>query len=91
MIVLTFALRPYLVILRNGTIVIVKKVPHSIPPSKPTMCCCHGSVPIANIQIAKNASFINAICGLFSCFQWIIISNTVIDDTTPAIDANGPT
>lgn len=34
----TFALRPYLVVmLRNGTIVIVNTVPHNIPPIKQHM------------------------------------------------------
>lgn len=88
----TFAFRPYfVVILKNGTIVMVRTVPHKMPPIKPTMCCCHGNVPMANMHTAKKINFISAICGRFNCFQWIIIRRTAIDDTTPAIDANGPT
>lgn len=87
----TFEFRPYLDTLRNGTSVIVKTAPPIIPPKRPTKCCCHGSVPIPNIHKAKNSNFISAIYGLFNCFQWINISSTVIDDTIPAIAANGPT
>lgn len=87
----TFDFRPYLVMLKNGTMVMVSTVPHTMPPIKPTICCCHGSVPMAKMHIAKNMSLISAICGRFSCFQWIVSNRTAIDDTTPAIDANGPT
>lgn len=88
----TFAFLPYFVVmLRNGTIVIVNTVPHRMPPIIPMMCCCHGNVPIANIHIAKNINFIKAKWGRFNCFQCIINNNTAIDETTPAIEANGPT
>lgn len=92
MLLNTFARRPYLaVILRNGTIVIVNAVPHKIPPIIPTKCCCQGNVPTAKINNASINNFINAMCGLFNCLQWIITNSTVIDETTPANDANGPT
>lgn len=66
----TLALRPYFVVmLKNGTIVIVKTVPHKMPPIKPTICCCHGRVPIAKMHTAKKINFISAMCGRFNCFQ----------------------
>lgn len=88
----TFAFRPYFaVMLKKGTIVMVKAVPHRIPPIMPTKCCCHGSVPIANINTIRSNNFISAMCGRLSCLQWIITSKTVIDDATPANAAKGPT
>lgn len=81
----------YLDTLRNGTNVMVNTPPPSMPPNKPTKCCCQGNVPMANTHIAINANFISAIYGRFSCFQWMKINRTVIEDITPAIDANGPT
>lgn len=90
-VVITFALRPYVVTLKNGTIVMVSTVPHSMPPIRPTICCCQGNVPMAKMQTARKINFISAMCGRFNCLQWIIINSTAIEETTPAIDANGPT
>lgn len=71
--------------------VMVNAVPHRMPPIMPTKCCCHGNVPMAKMNNARSNSFNNAMCGLLSCRQWIMTNSTVIDETTPANDANGPT
>lgn len=88
---ITFDFRPYLETLRKGTSVIVNTAPPIIPPTIPIKCCCHGKVPIPNIHMARKINFIKAIYGRFNCFQCMNMSNTVIEDTTPANEANGPT
>lgn len=88
---ITFFCLPYLVILTNGTKATVNNVPNEIPATNPIKFCCHGRVPIPNNEPAIKISLTKAMCGFFNCFQWISISSTISDETTPAREANGPT
>lgn len=87
----TFAFRPYLLTLTNGTSAMVKNIPQNMPANRPAKFNCQGSVPTPKISAVIHISLNRATCGLRSCFQWISISNTIRDAITPDNDANGPT